>query len=313
MICKITRKKSMSKPYIFIAFLIFPLSVFPTVQVGDVLIWNGDTLLLYSDPLKFREDRDSLRIQIFNDIEKETIATFPNKDENDFWLLTSACWRGYQAEWIVQNDSIFLNNIYHCFFDEVKINLNNIFLDSKENEKIFASWINGELYLPQGECIPKNNCFFGWNWDFRNYMREYETVLYVENGLLKNYETFQNRIIKIPEWTVFYEDQIINRNINWEILPDLSDGNWVQVWIDVQPNEQGQFESVIEEGTFLVDRFSDSWFITDMDNVFVQESIRIAKMIPEWIVVLQRGKIMPIQFTINFTERYRQKFDSYPF
>jgi hypothetical protein len=299
----------MNRLYIFIAVLIFSLSAFATNQIGDNLIWDNDTLTLLSDPLKFREDRDSLRSQIFREIEKQTMAVFPNKDINDLWLSTSACWRSYQAEWIVQNDSIFLNNIYHCFFDEVKINLNNIFTDSKKNEKIFASWITGELYLPQGECIPKNNCFFGWDWDFRNYMREYETVLYVENGLLKNYKTFQNRIIKIPEGTVFYEERTINRNINWEILPDLSDVSWVQVFIDVQPNEQGQFENVVEGGVFLVDSSSGSSFITDMDNVFVQESIRIAKMIPEWIVVLQRGKIMPIQFTINFTERYRQKFE----
>jgi hypothetical protein len=205
----------------------------------------------------------------------------------------------------VQNDSIFLNNIYPCRPEEMKISLNSIFPDNKGNEKIFASWINGELFVPQGECMPKNNCFFGGGADFRSYMHEYETVLYVENGLLKSYETFQNRIIKISNT---WQNQIINNNINWKILPDLSDGRFVLLLIDVQPNEQGQLENILEDGITLFDNSSDGTFITDTNNAFIQEGIRILKLIPEWHVILQRGKIRPMQLTINFTESYIRKF-----
>ena len=298
----------MNKLYIFIAILVFPLSVFATPQTGDILIWNGDTLDLRSNPLKFREDHDLLRTQIFKEVEKQTIATFSNKD--NLWLLTSTCWRGYQAEWIVQNDSIFLNNIYHCFFDEVKINLNNIFPNNRENEKIFASWINGELFVPRGNCIPRNDCIvYGFGWDFRNFLREYETVLFVENGLLKSYETFQNRIVKNLDWVVFDEqDRIVSNNINWENLPSLSDGRYVHFFIDVQPNEQGLIESINKENILLFDSHSNDMFNTDMNCAFIQEGIRIAKMMPEWTVILQRGKILPTGFSINFTSEYRRRF-----
>ena len=59
----------------------------------------------------------------------------------------------YGITQISRSKSIFLNNIYSCYYSEVKINLKNIFPDIDENQKIFASWINGDLYLPQGSLI----------------------------------------------------------------------------------------------------------------------------------------------------------------
>jgi hypothetical protein len=79
----------MNKLYIFIAILLFPLSVFAHGStMGDILIWKGDTLRLDSNPLKFRTDRDSLEKQILNEVKRQTKATFPDEDENGLWLCS---------------------------------------------------------------------------------------------------------------------------------------------------------------------------------------------------------------------------------
>jgi len=272
------------------------LSTFATAQVGDILIWKGDTLVLFSNPLELLEDYDSLVMQISKKIELQAERNF----------ISSGCWRGYQAEWIVLNDSIFLNNIYDCFDSSLKINLNNIFPSLIKNQKIFASWINGDLYIPQGDCI--EYIHFGYQSIF-----ERETVLNIEKGLLKDYEIFHNRIVKRSDF--FEREDILEftfRNIDWKILPDLSN-MFIQVFVGVQPNEQGQFESIDEEYTYLIeyplnDSTSTVNFVTDTNNIFIKESIRIAKLIPEWNVFYQRGKIVGMALMVYFSEENKKKY-----
>jgi len=298
-------RHNIKKVYVVIITSFFSLSAFGTAQVGDILIWKGDTFILFSNPLEFRADYYSLSVQISNEIERATYPEEDNDEERKTYIST-ACWRGYVAEWIILNDSIFLNNIYDCHNENIKVNLKNIFPSIGKNQKIFASWIKEDLYIPQGECI--QYIHFGYKSIF-----ERETVLNIENGLLKNYEIFHNRILKRSN---FFErghtPEFTSRNINWKILPDLSN-MYIQVFVGVQPNEQGQFESVDEEYTYLIeyplnDSTSTVNFVTDTNNIFIKESIRIAKLIPEWTVIYQRGKIVGMSLMVIFSEENRKKY-----
>src|SRR5690554_7470635 len=71
--------------------LIIPICGFATGQAGDRLIWNGDTLTVFSNPLELRNDIDSLRSKLFG--EKEA-------------GINTACWRGYIAEWAIIGNKI---------------------------------------------------------------------------------------------------------------------------------------------------------------------------------------------------------------
>ena len=304
----------MKKVYVIIVILFFPLSLFATPQIGDILIWKGDTLELHSNPLRLLKNYDSLSMRISNELYRQAKAIY--KEEADKINATSTdCWRGYRAEWIVQNDSIFLNNIYHCYNDKVKANLNYIFPNIVKEQKVFASWINGELYMPQGKCI--EYVHMGYESIF-----EQEIVLSVEKGLLKNYETYHNQAIRFAELyekthsVDIYEFQYIN--INWENLPDLTNKH-IQVFIGVQPNGQGQIESIDEEYTyahfaeFTINNDSsrnvvNNIFITDENNIFIREGIRIAKLIPAWDVFYQRGKIRGLSLSIVFSEDNKKRF-----
>jgi hypothetical protein len=307
-----TDERLLRKIYVAIAIFFFPLSVFATSQVGDILIWKGDTLTLFSNPLELIADYDSLRMKIHDEIER---LTYPNlkDDEPREAIFSTACWRGYRAEWIVVNDSIFLNNIYHCHNDGVKINLYDIFQNNIKNEKIFAFWINGELFLPQGECIQYVHLGY-------HSIYELETVLNVENGLIKNIEVFNNRIAKVSDFLKNAEyggvNEFTSKNINWNILPDLTDKLY-RVNISVELNENGQIERINEEYTHMLEswlikktqRADSSVFVTDINNAFIQESIRIAKLIPEWNVIYQRGKVVGSGLYIEFSERIRKKYE----
>jgi len=296
---------------IAIVIFLFPLSVFATGQVGDILIWKGDTLELFSNPLELIADYDSLIVKIHAEIER---ITYPNlkDDEPRQAIFSTACWRGYRAEWIVLNDSIFLNNIYNCHNKNLKVNLNDIFPSIKEDEKIFASWINGDLILPQGDCIEYVHLGY-------HSIYERETVLNVGYGLLKNYEVFHNRIAKRSN---FFKNakpgevyEFTSKNINWAILPDVTNKP-ITVHIGVQLNEQGQIESINEEYTYLRERYMNAntqkvdsgRIVTDINNIFIEEGIRIAKLIPDWDVIYQRGNIVGSGIIIEFSEWNKKKY-----
>ena len=47
----------------------------------------------------------------------------------------------------------------------------------------------------------------------------------------------------------------------------------------------------------------------DMNDAFIKEIYRIAKLIPEWDVIYQRGEIMGRYLSIEFSEKKRKEFE----
>lgn len=108
--------------------LSFPIVGLATGQAGDIIIWKGDTLSLYSNPLELRTDIESLRQKLFG-----------NKEAG----MSTACWRGYIAEWTVIENIISLTNIFSCNYDQdnVQANLLELFGSSYKNGRVKASWL----------------------------------------------------------------------------------------------------------------------------------------------------------------------------
>jgi hypothetical protein len=73
---------------------------------------------------------------------------------------SNSCTRGYQAVWLVENDSLFLINIQGCneqmsWCDESSIpNLKTLFGDSCINNRVYASWVSGNYRFFEGDEIP---------------------------------------------------------------------------------------------------------------------------------------------------------------
>jgi len=86
--------------FLIVYFALFVQLVYGTAQVPDLLIYKGDTLYLFANPLE----------DYYN-------AQNPRPDNFGFTNCRStACWRGYIAEWEICDSTLFLKNILDCCF-----------------------------------------------------------------------------------------------------------------------------------------------------------------------------------------------------
>jgi len=286
-----------------LACILLSISVKATYQARDILIWNTDTLSLFSNPLELRSDWKELYKKISIAIENEDKRLYPKKYEKKEVevLFSTACWRGYIAEWEIINSQIYLNNIYACQDKNVRIDLKKILPKEFNNGLIFANWINGKLRAPKGVCLE-------WlNLDY-NSIYEKELVLEFKNGILTEFKTFSNSIEKKSN---FSKDKNPNNflnfvysHIHWDKLPDFKNKH-IQTFVGIQPNREGKLDSIIWEYTYLLD---ESGIITDRNNLFIKEAIRIAELIPDWDVIYQRGLIVKRSLMIIFDENNRVKY-----
>ena len=258
--------------------IIFPVTVFATGQAGDRLIWNGDTLKVFNNPLNLRRDLNTLRPKLFG-------------EEEGGWM--TSCWRGYIAEWTIIDEEIYLTNIFSCtyFEDSIKSDLKLVFDTEYENGKVKATWITGKLKIPKGKLI---------HYVHDGYQSFYETelVLTFKNGLLTEQKEYDN---SNSSKSVFTENQdslynFIYTNINWSKIPDLKDEK-VRVFISIQSSETTKPDSIV--------------IIRKAENETLnQEALRVFNLIPEWNVYYRLGEVRRrrMSYAVIFDEQKRKKY-----
>lgn len=280
---------------------LFSFATYATSQFSDILIWNGETLMLFTNPLDSLPDWKNYDKIIRQEIENEDRKLNPEKYEKEHESLWStACLRGYVAEWKIIDDKIYLCNIYSCH-NNLKINLHSVFPGKLQDDIMFASWIQGELRVPQGKCLE-------WiNLDYLS-IYEQECSLQFTNGQLIDTVLYHNYIVKESRFSLDPNPnnllEFIYSNIIWEDLPNMENDHF-QVVIGVQPNIRGEIDSIIWNNTHC---FSKSGFQFNKDNAFIKEAIRIAYLIPEWDVIVQRGRIVPRALSLLFDVNQRKKY-----
>lgn len=189
----------------FIFGLIMTNSVFATGQVPDYLIYKGDTVAIFSNPLE----------QFFEGTGKTELIDFVG-------CGSTACWRGYKAIWELKNDSLFLRQITSCHKDcglEIKdADLNKMF----GTDNVFAFWFTGKLLIPQGKRV---------QYIHMGYASIYESELHIsfKNGLKTNEKTVSNKkiadkikfenkqrqIAKSVQDTLFYQ---VQQKVEWDTI-----------------------------------------------------------------------------------------------
>jgi hypothetical protein len=291
----------MTKKLNILLFLFISLTANATSQVGDILIWKGDTLTLFSNPLELRSDRNELLKIIDSLLLAEDKRLYPQKYETEEVesMSSTACWRGYIAEWTILNGKIYLSNIYACHDHKIKIDLKRVFGKELKENMLFANWITGKLYVPNGKCIEYVNLDY-------NSIYETETAIEFKDGVLITSKTYNNYIAKKSK---FFSDsnnylEFVYSQVNWGKLPDLKNKH-ILVSICIQPNRDGQIDSLLSDYTYLLD---SSKLITDKNNIFIKEAIRIARRIPEWDVVYQRDTIVRMCIGLLFDEDNKRKY-----
>jgi hypothetical protein len=97
---KAEKTTAMKRIYFILISILLTIPIartFATSQIPDILIYKGDTLSIFANPLEQLYDNDSIR---------------PNFFDGKEGCMSTACWRGYEAEWIIIDDYLYLTGIY---------------------------------------------------------------------------------------------------------------------------------------------------------------------------------------------------------
>ncbi len=259
-------------------FCLFPLISFATGQVGDRLIWNGDTLLLFSNPLETHPDIHTLRPKIFG-------TQSPS--------FHTGCWHGYIAEWEIINNRLYLSNIFSCDYPthKIKADLASLFSQRLDNGKIASTWFTGTLLIPKGKLLYYQH--IGYE---SIYEKEIEVTL--KNGILTKTQEFDNTQTQLSIYSENSDSLLafIAQNINWKILPDLGKQS-VKV-----------FAKIVSSTRPLPD---DVQLLKKADEeIFNTEALRVLQSLPSWSCYFKRGKVYKIPYFIPivFDENRRKKY-----
>lgn len=161
--------------------------LFASPQMPDYIIFKGDTIATYNLILEqYLQRHDTAKTeQLFG-------LSFRNSTGASF---SFNCWRGYQAIYKVDNDSLFLVDIINCGeLRNGKIDkaasiekMKSIFGNNIINDRIFINWFSGDLNFPL------SNKVLRWDGVFYK-IYEKETVVNVAFGKILNMENVENYI-----------------------------------------------------------------------------------------------------------------------
>ncbi len=240
-----------------------------TAQLPDFIVYNGDTLSLHSNPLALYP--------------KENWITPKNLFNSDGCFFT-ACWRGYVATWGVEKNKLYLKSVRNpCYptqlagvqvsyknTDSEKIgseyaDLKQLFPKQLKNGKVFADWVNDEMYVPFGSML--DYVHMGYESIY-----EFEYKFTIKNGKVEQVEKLDNRKSKFVKGNIN-----VDSLIDWSNLPKLPKDSIVKVLLSFSANKDGVIDSVTVLRGF------------EEDNPFTREAVRVIKNIP-WSAPYRHGK-----------------------
>jgi len=209
------------------------IAAFGTAQIPDKLIYRGDTLPVFANPLE----------SYFELTGNRALPDFSG-------CGSTACWRGYIAIWEIRNDSLFLRAITSCHpgcrTDIRNANLKKMF----GTDTVPASWFTGTIIIPRGNLV---------SYVHMGYASVYESELHIsfKKGLQTrkkaisnqkiihkiNLENQHRQIAENVRDTLFYR---VSNYISWDtthtawynlcdekyILTYRRNGKLKKVWVD---------------------------------------------------------------------------------
>jgi len=213
--------KKLLKVFLLLVYFFIGKS-YATEQIPDKLIYNKDTISIYSNPL---EQKESLLIK-----------------DKTFWKLScrsTACWRRYQATWELRNGQLYLIKITSCCNPKLVADLNLIFKGEVNNQGIFAEWFTGRVIVPIGDKI------YGEYIGYSN-VHLYEDILEIKNGVKDKITRVDNTKTRI---TYLKSDKLtieLIRKLNKKILDEIWKKEFkLNFYIGVEADENRQVTSVI--------------------------------------------------------------------
>lgn len=259
-----------------ISILIFSLWTtvsFATGQIGELVIYKGDTLTMLSEPLEIylreNEPREKLHPVLGNG-------------------SSTALWRGYVGLWKIDDGRLLLVDIY-AFGDKTQSIKKFIF--KNQIEAVFADWFTGELVIGKGKVIRYNHSGYD-----RSY--EQEIVVNIRSGMSQNETEYKNGIRADDRRFTRDINKIIEEihsRINWKNLPKLS-------------NDKRLFASLIlHNGRLTSDTLIDKQNISE---VYKMEVKRVIAEFPAVQVFYSRGEPLKESYygSIIFSRENKRRY-----
>ena len=243
------------------------LSAQATGQIPDLIIIGKDTLMLQTCPI----EHDSI-------LSKQVSKRLSNENS------CTACWRGYQALWQIEDDKLILKRIedskslfaHPDTVPEVTVDLNGIFDQYQDKQgRVVASWFSGELKVVSGKQI--YYVHMGFNREYEN-----ETDYQVEQGRVISKTDYRNSIQKgtsIKDAMGFAMTQF-----NGDRFPELANTRVVLSGC-VLPKADGSIDSI------NIEIFRPDSITEERKNLYTEQICTILKKVPQWDVLTVRNKI----------------------
>lgn len=250
------------KAYLTFLLVFFCHQAWATEQAPDILFYKGFRYELYTSHA------------VTSPLESFEELTEQLSKVSKTW--SSGCWRRYTAEWIIENEQLYLTNVRSCEDGSLVNSLVEKAINRKfVNGKMKADWVTGSYWGGRGER----------HWSaFSN-----EVIFIFRNGALVSTKQYES-----PKCSFQDEDNLerfIYSNINWDNLPT----GTKSVSIDFETDLNGK---IVQAEV----RHSDK-------SEFEKEALRVLKMVPCWKVYTHNGEVFGWQdFDITFSEDNRRKY-----
>ena len=159
------------------------LGLLASPQMPDYIIIKGDTIPTYNLLLESY-------LQKLDTVEAQRLFGLAFRDGSSF-----NCWRGYQAIYLVQGDSLFLVDIINCgAFRNKNIDkleslnkMKSIFGDAVRQDRVFINWFSGVINYPMDKSVLR--------WDGVFYtIYERETIVSIDFGKVTDIKNVTNYV-----------------------------------------------------------------------------------------------------------------------
>lgn len=240
------------KYLLILSFLLFSKFSYGTGQIPDYLIYKGDTIAIFSNPLE----------KYFEKIGKRELIDFVG-------CGSTACWRGYKAIWELKNNSLYLVEVTSCH-NRCGLEIKNADLKKMfGTETVLADWFSEKIIVPQGKRVQYIHMGYASIYEkelhisFKNGIKTREKTISNEKIANKiRFEKRQREIAKKIQDTLYHQ---VKKNIDWNTIKtplyDLCDNKYILTF-----NKKGKLKKVWvdwEAETFR-EKIDDWWWnITD--------------------------------------------------
>lgn len=280
----------MAKSYIVLLFLLLTGFTYASRDYYDYVIVNGHSWLTYdfmnkSNPswsVQYENISDDFRKQYQTMHPADTI--YPRHGN----IVVAEELGPFHSTWVLKDNKLYLSDIEYA---TLHADLPKIFGNEFQNGQLFAEWLTDTITLDQGKLLAEG----------AHSIHEYEMELHIRNGYVVDSIRYRNYIQRISKFQV--DNSFIYSHINWHSLPSVKHRN-VSAYLGIIPGNDGVLDSIATHSFVMI----GSKIITDRNNPFFKEAIRIAKLVPEWTVLYQKNKIVAQALTIYFNDQLRKRY-----